>query len=61
FNGHGDRGHAPSSRILALLARGRTNDARVPLAPSLRQEIDYLIPLTYFEQGRATDVEEDRP
>ncbi|MEL6713785.1 MAG: hypothetical protein AAFP86_08430, partial [Planctomycetota bacterium] len=44
-----------------LLNHVLANQARVPLAPSLRQEIDYLIPLTYFEQGRATAVEEDRP
>ena len=52
-------------RAKALLAEGRFEDARrllnhvlanqdrVPLAPSLREEIDYLIPLTYYEQGRS--------
>ncbi|MEM6571549.1 MAG: hypothetical protein AAF957_24265 [Planctomycetota bacterium] len=56
----------------ALLAEGRFEDARrllnhvlanqsrVPLAPSLREEIDYLIPLTYYEQGRATAPEVQR-
>ncbi|MEM9381479.1 MAG: hypothetical protein AAGB93_16105 [Planctomycetota bacterium] len=56
----------------ALLAEGRfedarrllnhvlANQARVPLAPSLREEIDYLIPLTYYEQGNATAPEVQR-
>ncbi|MEM9800434.1 MAG: hypothetical protein AAGA20_08910 [Planctomycetota bacterium] len=56
----------------ALLAEGRfedarrllnhvlANQARLPLAPSLREEIDYLIPLTYYEQGNATGEEADR-
>ena len=50
----------------ALLSNGRfeearrllnhvlANQARIPLSPVLREEIDYLIPLTYFEHGNAT-------
>lgn len=58
----------------ALLAEGRfedarrllnhvlANQARIPLSPVLREEIDYLIPLTYFEQGNATaPTPEKRP
>ncbi len=56
----------------ALLSEGRfedarrllnhvlANQARVPMAPSLREEIDYLIPLTYYEQGRSIALEEDQ-
>ncbi|QDV05003.1 hypothetical protein Poly30_04980 [Planctomycetes bacterium Poly30] len=58
----------------ALLADGRfeearrllnhvlANQARIPLSPVLREEIDYLIPLTYFEHGKATAPQrEERP
>ena len=37
-----------------LLNHVLANQARIPLSPVLREEIDYLIPLTYFEQGNAT-------
>ena len=54
------------SNAKALLAEGKfedarrglnyvlANQARIPLSPLLREEIDYLIPLTYFEHGNAT-------
>ena len=58
----------------SLLAEGRfedarrllnhvlANQARIPLSPVLREEIDYLIPLTYFENGNATaPSREDKP
>ncbi len=35
------------------------NQQRAPLAPSMRTEIDYLIPLTYYQQGRATGLEQE--
>lgn len=65
-------------RAKALLTVGQFEDARrllfnvlankdrVPLEPGLREEIEYLIPLTYYDQGRATagpddaDAEDDR-
>ena len=37
-----------------LLNHVLANQARIPLSPVLREEIDYLIPLTYFEHGNAT-------
>ena len=37
-----------------LLNHVLANQARIPLSPTLREEIDYLIPLTYFEHGNAT-------
>ena len=37
-----------------LLNHVLANQARIPLSPALREEIDYLIPLTYFEHGNAT-------
>lgn len=43
-----------------LLNHVLANQARVPLAPALREEIDYLIPLTYYEQGRSIAPEEDQ-
>lgn len=59
-------------RAKALLERGKPEEARmllnfvlanrdrVPLSNSLREEIDYLIPFTYFEQGNAVAPEEAR-
>ena len=35
------------------------NQQRAPLTPSMRAEIDYLIPLTYYQQGRATGLEQE--
>ena len=35
------------------------NQQRAPLTPSMRAEIDYLIPLTYYQQGRATAFEQE--
>jgi len=59
-------------RAKALLAQGKPEEARmllnfvlanrdcVPLRNSLREEIDYLIPFTYFEQGNLIAPEEAR-
>jgi hypothetical protein len=35
-------------------------DRSTPLTPSLREDIDYLIALTYYDQGRSIAVEEPR-
>ena len=35
------------------------NQQRAPLTPSMRAEVDYLIPLTYYQQGRATGLEQE--
>lgn len=35
------------------------NQQRAPLTPSMRAEIDYLIPLTYYQQGRTTGLEQE--
>ena len=59
-------------RAKALLSQGKPEEARmllnlvlanrdrVPLRNSLREEIDYLIPFTYFEQGNLIEPEEAR-
>ena len=59
-------------RAKALIEEGKPEDARmllnfvlanrdrVPLTNSLREEIDYLIPFTYAEQGRAVAPEDAR-
>jgi len=58
-------------RAKALLSVGRFEDARrllfnvlankdrVPLEAGLREEIEYLIPLTYYDQGRAIEASDD--
>ncbi len=64
--------HLAVGRAKALLAQGKPEQARmllnfvlanrdcVPLRNSLREEIDYLIPFTYFEQGNLIAPEEAR-
>jgi len=59
-------------RAKSLLSQGKPEEARmllnfvlanrdcVPLRNSLREEIDYLIPFTYFEQGNLIAPEEAR-
>lgn len=59
-------------RAKALLTDGRfedarrllnnvlANQARIPLSNELREEIDYLIPMSYYQQGRATAPEVKR-
>jgi len=71
-SGYGSPHEFAVANAKALMTEGRfedarrqlnyvlANKARVPLAPSLREEIDYLIPLTYYEQGNATAPEDDR-
>ena len=60
------------ARAKALLEQGKPEEARmllnfilanrdrVPMRNSLREEIDYLIPFTYFEQGNLIAPEEAR-
>ena len=56
-NGEVEEGRFEEAR--RLLYWVLANQQRAPLTPSMRAEIDYLIPLTYYQQGRATGLEQE--